>query len=189
MDFWNLPTTLEVGGEEYEIRTDFRAILDILTALTDPELPEEGRTKAMVEILYPTLPPVECLNEAVQKALWFIDCGRVRDGKPNPVTMDWEHDAPIIFPAVNKIAGYETRNPNAYTHWWTFLGYFDEISDGLFSQVLAIRQKRAKGKKLEKWEQEFLSENRALVEIRRKASEEDEELLRKEQDAVDAMFR
>ena len=39
-----------------------------------------------------------------------------------------------------------------YMHWWTFLGYFMEVEDGLFSQVLSIRQKKARHKKLEKWE-------------------------------------
>lgn len=189
MYFWELPNSLEVGGEVYEIRTDFRAALDILAAFNDPELPDGGKTKVMIEILYVVLPPAEYLDEAAQKALWFIDCGRTRDGKPKPATMNWERDAPIIFPAINKIAGYETRNPNEHTHWWTFLGYFDEITDGLFSQVLAIRQKRAKGKKLEKWEQEFVRENRELVELANRVSDEDREKIMKEQEAVDALFR
>ena len=40
-----------------------------------------------------------------------------------------------------------------------------EIDDGLFSQVLAIRQKKSKGKKLEKWEQEFLKDNEKLCSL------------------------
>ena len=37
---WNngLPTRMEVGGVEYEIETDYRAILDICAAISDPEL-------------------------------------------------------------------------------------------------------------------------------------------------------
>ena len=41
-----------------------------------------------------------------------------------------------------------------------------EIDDGLFSQVLSIRQKLAKGKKMEKWEQEFLKNNQKLCELK-----------------------
>ena len=42
-DMWNLPRSIELGGEQYEVRTDFRAILDILRAMADPELNEEDR--------------------------------------------------------------------------------------------------------------------------------------------------
>ena len=37
---WNqyLPTSVNVSGKEYNIRSDYRAILDICTALNDPEL-------------------------------------------------------------------------------------------------------------------------------------------------------
>ena len=33
-----LPKSLEVGGVEYEIRTDYRVILDAISALNDPDL-------------------------------------------------------------------------------------------------------------------------------------------------------
>ena len=62
-------------------------------------------------------------------------------------TIDWKHDEMIIFPAVNKCAGFEVRSC-PYMHWWTFLGIFGEIGEGLFSTVMNIRQKNAKGKNL-----------------------------------------
>ena len=102
--------------------------------------------------------------------------------------MDWEQDAPIVFSAINKISGREVRDPNQYMHWWTFIGYFDEIGEGTFSQVLAIRQKRAKGEKLEKWEREFLKNNRSMVELKQSMSDEEKEQWRIEQEAVDALF-
>ena len=42
---WELPTSLSVGGQDYEIRTDYRVILDILTAVNDPEILEPGMTE------------------------------------------------------------------------------------------------------------------------------------------------
>lgn len=164
MSVWDLPHTLNVCGVDYEIREDFRAILDILSAFDDDELTDAEKTQVMIEILYPIIPPVKHLQEAVDKALWFIDCGMEQDDSPKPRTMAWEKDAAIIFPAVNKIAGFEVRR-NEVIHWWTFYGWFMEIDDGLFSQVLSIRQKLEKGKKLEKWEREFLSNNRKLCEL------------------------
>lgn len=67
-----------------------------------------------------------------------------------------------------------------YMHWWTFLGAYMEIADGLFSQVLYIRQKKAKGKKLEKWEMEFYKNNKKLIDLKqtvRKRSAEEEAAL------------
>ena len=44
--------------------------------------------------------------------------------------------------------------------------YFESIdAESLFGAVLSIRQKRAKGKKLEKYEREFLQNNRALISL------------------------
>ena len=39
---WSFPTSLNVGGVDYEIRTDYRAVLDLFTALNDPELQDES---------------------------------------------------------------------------------------------------------------------------------------------------
>lgn len=175
MAAWNLPVTLNVAGTEYEIREDFRAALDILAAFNDEALSENEKIKATIEILYyPIIPPEECLQEAFDKALWFIDCGIKQDDTPKPRTMDWEKDAPIIFPAVNKVAGFETRYGKVI-HWWTFYGWFMEIDDGLFSQVLSVRQKLAKGKKLDKWEREFLNNNQKLCELQGSTDKAQEE--------------
>jgi hypothetical protein len=43
----------------------------------------------------------------------------------------------------------------------------------LFASILDIRTKKAKGKKLEKHEQEFYRDNRALIDLERKYSAEE----------------
>lgn len=163
---YSLPQSLNVGGVDYEIREDFRAALDILSAFSDEDLTDSQKIQVAIEILfYPVVPPQECLEEAYEKVLWYLDCGIEQDDTPKPRTMDWEKDAPIIFPQVNKVAGFDVRKPGII-HWWTFYGWFMEIEDGLFSQVLAVRQKLAKGKKLEAWEREFLASNTKLCELK-----------------------
>ena len=86
--------------------------------------------------------------------------------------LDWQQDESIIFPAVNKVAGYETRAVD-YLHWWSFLGMFNEIGEGLFATVVGIRLKRSKGKKLEKWEREFYNEHKSMICLRRQLSAEE----------------
>lgn len=160
-----LPTALEVGGQQYAIRSDYRAILSIFQALNDPELTNSEKVHVMLTSFYVDMIPRECLQEAMKKASWFMDGGDMPKSKPSQKqTFDWEYDESLYFPAVNKVAGFETRSER-YLHWWTFLGYFNEIGDGLFSTVMNIRNKRASGKKLDKWELEFYNKNKALINI------------------------
>ena len=61
-------------------------------------------------------------------------------------------------------------------HWWTFFGLYMEIGESTFSTVVSIRDKKRRGKKLEKWEREFYSKNKALIDLKvRKAERSDEE--------------
>lgn len=65
---------------------------------------------------------------------------------------------------MNKVAGHEVR-ADKFLHWWTFLSYFYGIGEGQLSTVVSIRSKRQKGKKLEKWEQEYYRENRKKIDF------------------------
>ena len=163
---YDLPISLSIGGVERPIRYNWRAILDILCACSDPELNDECKTICLIQIFYPEWEkiPAESLQEACQKACEFIDCGQMDDGKPKPKMIDWAQDAPIIIPEINKVSGREVRlDPDI--HWWTFWGWFMGIGDGLLASVLHIRKKKAQHKKLEKWEEEFYRANKALVDI------------------------
>ncbi|MBQ3692620.1 MAG: hypothetical protein II931_04795, partial [Clostridia bacterium] len=126
--------------------------------------------------------PQRDLQEAVNKAFWFVGGGDIPKSEPSKVKLiDWKHDESIIFPAVNKAVCFEVRAV-PYMHWWTFIGCFGEIGEGLFSTVMNIRHKSAEGKKLEKWEREFLRKHKELVVIRtdeeRQAIDETEEFLK-----------
>lgn len=172
----DLPTSLTIAGKVYAIRTDYRDILTIISAFNDPDLEDAEKLFACLYILYKNIGgmPKECYEEAYEKAIWFIDCGeKPKEGK-QPRLMDWEQDERILFPAINSVAGFEVRS-RKYIHWWTFMGYFMEIRDGVFSQVLSVRQKKAKGKKLEKWEQEFWRTNKDLCQLQEKLTEEEQE--------------
>ena len=182
------PTSLNIGGVDYEIRTDYRAVLDLLTALNDEELTDadpqiEAYMKSRdIEIMFPQCDdiPAEHIQEALDKVAEFIDMGITEDSK-KPKTMDWEQDAPILIPAINKVLNTEIR-AQKYIHWWTFLGAYMEIGESLFSNILHIRQKKAKGKKLKRkvGTRNFYKENKSLIDFKQKnqRSEEEKELLR-----------
>lgn len=179
---WEFPTSLNIGGIDYEIRTDYRAVLDLFAALNDPECFGETEEETnlihaniILRIMFPNCDniPAEHIQEALDKVAEFIDMGIAEDSK-KPKTMDWEQDAPILIPAINKVLNCEIR-AEKYIHWWTFLGAYMEIGESLFSNVIHIRQKKASGKKLEKWEQDFYKENKSLIDFKQKDQRSDEE--------------
>lgn len=184
---WEFPTSLNIGGTDYEIRTDYRAVLDLLTALNDNDLTDSDeqieaymKSRVILEIMFPQCDdiPAEHLQEALDKVVEFIDMGITEDSR-KPKTMDWEQDAPILIPAINKVLNCEIR-AEKYIHWWTFLGAYMGIGESLFSNIVSIRQKKAKGKKLDKWEMEFYKENKSLIDFKQKdqRSDEEKEMLR-----------
>lgn len=171
-----LPTSLEVAGQVWKIRTDYRDILTIMEAYNDPELSDTEKTLVMLNIVYEDWKqmPRDDYEEAGKKAIWFLNCGQQEETKrPAKKLMDWEQDESVLFPAINRIAGKEVRSLD-YLHWWTFIGYYMEIDEGIFSTVLGIRQKKAKGKRLEKWEEEFYRSNKQLCDLKQRYTEEEQ---------------
>ena len=176
-DIYGLPTTLEVNGVEHPIRYQYTAVLDIIRALNDRELSDSEKAYVFLFILYEDFEDMEPedYEEAFRAAQEFLDNGMESDRRDNVKKVDFEQDARLLFPAINRVAGREVRlDPDI--HWWTFLGWFMEIGECTYSQVLNIRTKKAEGKQLEKWEQEFYSKNRKLVDIQVKLTEEEKRM-------------
>ena len=178
---YDLPTSLTIGEVDFRIRYNWRAVLDALAACADPELDDWGKVECLLKIMFPDWEqlPMDRLDEICQKVSEFIDCGQKDDGKQRPKLIDWKQDAPIIIPEINKVAGKEVRlEPDI--HWWTFWGWFMGVGDGVLASVINVRQKKAKHKKLEKWEQEFYNANKEMIDL--KAPETEEE--RKEKESI-----
>lgn len=162
----SLPKALDVNGSSYDINPDYRNILRIFEAFNDPQLSEREKAYICLKRLYRESIADEDIEEAIHKAYWFCDGGDTPKTKPEKVrTLDWAHDESMIMPAVSKAVGVIDIRELEYMHWWTFLGAFGEIGEGLFSTVIHIRHKQAQGKKLDKWEKEFYSKNKELVKI------------------------
>ena len=173
-----------VGGEDYPIRTDYRNVLQIFEAFQDPELMQEEKWVVAVYLMFEDFTCDDdvlqaaqdgfSLEEAMNQILWFISAGQPEKKVLELPTYNWKQDEQMIFSAVNKVAGRETRELE-YLHWWTFLGYFNEVGEGTFSFIVGIRHKRNNSKKLEKHEQEFYNKNKELVDIEKPMSKEERE--------------
>lgn len=178
---YELPTALDVCGAVYEIRSDYRAVLDICVALNDPELEEQEKTSTMLSVFYPAFSdmPPEHYQQAVKACLWFIGGGAPEtEQKKQPRLLDWEQDFRHIVAPVNRVLGREIR-ADKYLHWWTFLSAYMEIGECLFSQIVRIRERKATGKRLDKSDQEWYRKNRHLVDFRTAYSKQENDTLKR----------
>lgn len=172
---YDLPTSVNIGGREYPIRTDYRPILDIITALNDPDLSDLDRTVVALGIFYVDEIP-EDSEAAVRECLRFIAGGSEQPaGKTAPKLVDWEKDFKWIVSPINRMLGQDVRS--LQMHWWTFLGYYYEIGECTFSQIVKIRSAKIYGRKLDKSDQEWLRKNADLVYIDQKTTQEEDDLL------------
>ena len=171
MTQWQLPETAEIGGKVYNLNTDFRDIIEIMQYLDDPDKPEYFRWQIAMALFYEGEIPKEHHREAMEYMASFIAYGN-EGAKPGPKLLDWSQDAGAIIADVNKVAGTEVR-AQPHVHWWTFLSYFGAIGEGQLSTIVSIRDKLRKGKKLEKWEQEYYRNNKSRIDLAKKYSAEE----------------
>lgn len=164
---YELPTSIILGNQSFTVRNrgDFRTVIDCFKALDDPELTKQERIMCCLVIFYEDLNSIEDLEKlpdielAYNKMVWFFNCGQDSIGaQSNYKIIDWEKDSMLICSAVNNVAQKEIR-VEPYVHWWTFMGYYLAIGECSLSTVVSIRSKRAKGKKLEKYESQFVRDN------------------------------
>lgn len=172
---YRIPHTLEVGGRSWDIRTEYRTILNIISRLQDESKHPQVRVFVALSLFYVDFSamPQPLYEEAADQMMWFIACGEEDDGRPSPKLIYWDYDANMIASDINKVAGREIRGAEPL-HWWTFIGFYCAIGEGQLSAVVSIRDKLARGKKLEKWEQEFLSRNKRKVIPKKKRTAEEQ---------------
>lgn len=188
-----LPKTLQVGGKDYAIRTDYRNVLQVFEAFQDSDLQPEEKWIVAIYLLFEDFSCADDvlqaaqdgfnIGEAQKQILWFVSADQPEKTIVELPVYNWTQDEQMIFSAINKVAGKETRELN-YLHWWTFLGYFNEVGEGTFSFIVGIRNKLNKGKKLEKHEKEFLSHNKELVLMKKPRTKEEQE----QEDAYQALL-
>lgn len=175
---WDLPYFVTIDGKRHNIRNkcDYRMVLDVIGALNDEDLEKAYRFRCALEIFYEDLTEIINYEEAIRQMLKIINNGECEQEYENAnVIMDWQHDFKLIAPPVSKVVGYDIRTPEKYLHWWSFLGAYAEIDECVWSTVINIRIKKQKGKKLEKWEEEFCREHPDWISLPQKFTQEEEE--------------
>lgn len=168
---YELPTTVPVAGTVYNIRNkaDYRVILDVIATCEDVELTGEEQVIISLIIFYEELDTVdsifeifntpEMVEEALQAMMDFIGCYDDDLGyKTQHKVVDWVQDEQLIVSAINRVAQTEIRALE-YLHWWTFISYYMAVGECTLSTIVGIRDKIARGKKLEDFERTFKRDN------------------------------
>lgn len=164
---YELPTTITLGDKTWAVRNkgDFRTVLDCFRVLEDSELTEQERLISCLIIFYEDINDIDDLNkfddieQAYKQMFLFFNCGQETIGASSHYKLiDWDKDSNLICSAINNVAHTEIRSAE-YIHWWTFMGYYLAIGDCTLANIVSIRNKKAKGKKLEKYEREFIQDN------------------------------
>lgn len=177
---YSLPKTIKVNNREYSIRSDYRAILDICTALSDPDLSGQEKSLVLLSIFYeePEKIPAQDYKEAVEQCFWFINCGNNEKGEKQATKLvDWEQDFQYIVAPINRVSGCEIRALD-YMHWWTFIAAYYEIGDCLLAQIVRIRKKLKEGRALDKEERKWYRENKDIVDFKQTFSDAEEDILK-----------
>lgn len=164
---YELPKVVMIGGEKYAIRSDYRAVLDIIAVLNNPDLQVgvlgDERAYCAMMIFYPDFGKITNCEEAFEKLLWFVDRGDDCTGYECKAKLyDFELDESMIAPAVGQALGCRIREVD-YLHWWDFVDAFCQIGDGLFAQVIGIRERKARGK-MAKDDREFYAKNKKMID-------------------------
>ena len=167
---FDLPICVTIEDKKYPIRNkgDYRMVLDCFNAMNDEQLSQENQIVTALIIFYDNVNDEYDLMDMfgtnfeapIKEMFKFFNCGRENSpGTQLPYKLvDWEQDSQLIAAAMNDVSRKELRL-EPYVHWWTFMGYYISIGESAFSTVVGIRSKIKKGKKLEKYEQEFKNDN------------------------------
>lgn len=182
---WDLPLSISIDGKEYAIRDkcDYRVVLYVLRVINAPDLDDMGKVIRTLIIFYEDYDSITDAAEAYVQMVKVLNCGdsgtEPQQSSNSPKLMDWEQDFSLMCPPINHVLGYDVRDPNRYTHWFTFIGAFSEINNGqcYYSRILEIRSKIASGKKLDQQEINFYKANKKDIVLSDKITDADKEWL------------
>ena len=146
-----LPVSVDIGREKYEIDADFRTIMNIEGIIFGKEVTEDQKNFAKemmkeieinekdaitnakyydaLKIFYKDNIPDD-LEEAMEKMLWFYSCGKeeISKQKTKKKVISFEHDFDYInagFMQDYKIDLFEVD----FLHWWKFMSLFSALHD------------------------------------------------------------
>ena len=176
-----LPNKVEIGGNEYEINSDFRCSLLFEMMINDRSLENEEKIKSTLDLYYyPQIIPKEHINEAIEKALWFYTCDKEKKqskgkGKNSKkLIYSFEDDMDYIFSAFLHDYSIDL-NEVEYLHWFKFKALFKALnSENEFVKIMGYRAMDL-SKIKDKDQKKYYKEMQELYKIEETLTEEEKE--------------
>jgi len=133
------PRKVWIGGDSYELNTDFRLGLKFFRLIRDNEFSDEERAETALRMFFKKLPSPENLGAALEAMLDFIHCSeKPRDDADGKKVFDFDVDANRIYAAFLQVYGIDLNQTDM--HWWRFMALLNGLPDGTkLSQVMSIR--------------------------------------------------
>ena len=177
----SLPETVEIAGEQYAIKTDFRDILrydEIIRGQSDGEAVLKAINILLGEEVLRK--PNMRADDIVETIGWFVKCGDINKkntlpravlGLNNAVPMDFGADSALIYTAFLQTYGLDL-------YWWKFNWMLEDISPSCrLSKVIEYRTIDTKNKNLSKEQKKAYAALQRYFRVQEKKSEEDEAIV------------
>ena len=182
------PKTLNVGGVDYPINSDFRTILHYNQQLKTVDDENVGEIVRCMQIVFCKTFPDD-LIAAIRALNWFIQCGR-KEKKRRPSKkllginsnepFDFEIDGEMIYSAFrrNDIYGIDLHEI-PYLHWWEFIAMLDDLPDNVkLSRVMEYRTIDTTNKNLSKEARDVYTALQRYYKIQVEKEQRNEELIK-----------
>lgn len=126
-----VPITVNIGGEEVSIHSDFRTAVLFEQMMFDDEFPDDMKAHNALNLFYPTIP--DDTDTAIDRLIWFYSCGRKNERKSKTSEnhsrcYDFEYDDDYIFAAFMQQYGIDLEQTNDL-HWWKFSAMFRALPE------------------------------------------------------------
>ena len=169
------PEYAKVGEKLYKIDTDFRTALKC-QKIAQSNVRNEERALAVIYLLFGDegLENIDDLKELMEKAIYYLSCGKESDGNSSEPDMDFEQDEAYIKASFYTDYGI----PNIYDtnmHWWEFMDLINGLKeDCVLNRVREIRNYDLSQIKDPKARAQILKQKEAVA-LKRKEPEMTEE--------------
>lgn len=164
----NLPRKIKIKNTIYNINFDYKTIINILLAFEDTELTRSEQTYIMLKNLYIEEIPKEDTQEAIEKAIKFIDGGKIEEvdnlNQKEKRIYSFKKDGNYIFSGISQTHNIDLSEKNNL-HWWVFLSFFMDMSPNCTFGELVYYRKRKNENKLTKEEKEHYKKIKKLVDL------------------------
>lgn len=177
-----IPESVEVGGNNLPINTDFRTSILFELLMQDKTIASEDKLETTLELYYQVEIPKENKAEAIERALWFYAGGLdIKEsasegkGKGSSSARRYSYEADDIYIYAAFLEQYRIDLQDEDLHWWKFRAMFRSLKDDCkISKIMSYRSMPINSN-MAKAEQKFYSEMKRLYALPDDRTEEEKE--------------